>query len=185
MKKLLLVLAVVVAGCFGARAEGPSFGEKLLFYIPNRLVDALDSFSVNLGFGPVVQARLMATRACDVGAGIGMSAKAYKSHNRQYGFGIEEGWYWSFIFVGEESYSVIDSTSLVARYVEMRAGFPDPGQRVYDFFGGPRDYWAFGGALALLIDGEVYIHPVEIADFVLGFFFIDIKQDDFTLEDFR
>ena len=127
----------------------------------------------------------MATRAIDTGAGIGMCAKAYKLHNRQYGLGIEEGWYWSFIFVGEENFSVVESTPLVSRYVEMRAGFPEPTQRVYDFFDGPRDYWAFGGALGLFVDGELYVHPVELADFILGFFLIDIKNDDFTLEDFR
>jgi len=185
MKKFLLMLAIVAAGTFGSQVQGATIGEKLLFYIPNRIVDAFDTFSVSLGLGPIVEARLMATRACDVGVGIGMDAKAYKLHNRQYGFGIEEGWYWSFIFVGEENFSVIESTPLVSRYVEMRAGFPEPTQRVYDFFDGPRDYWAFGGALGLVLDGELYVHPVEFADFILGFFLIDIKNDDFTLEDFR
>ena len=185
MKKLLLVLAVVATGMFGSQVQGATIGEKLLFYIPNRIVDALDTFSVSLGLGPAVEARLMATRACDVGLGIGYCVKAYKLHNRQYGFGEEEWWYWSFICVGEENYSLINSTPLVSRYVEMRAGFPEPTQRVYDFFDGPRDYWAFGGALGLVLDGELYVHPVELVDFVLGFFLIDIKDDDFTMEDFR
>ena len=185
MKKLFMMLAVVAAGMFCSPVQGATIGEKLLFYIPNRIVDAFDTFSVSLGLGPVVEARLMATRACDTGAGIGMCAKAYKLHNRQYGLGIEEGWYWSFICVGEENFSVTESTPLVSRYVEMRAGFPEPTQRVYDFFDGPRDYWAFGGALGLLLDGELYVHPVELVDFILGFFLIDIKDDDFTMEDFR
>ena len=83
MKKFLLTLAIVVSAFFGTQTHAEwitkdNIGEKLLFYIPNRIVDALDTFSVSLGFGPVIEARLMATRAIDTGAGIGMCAKAYK-----------------------------------------------------------------------------------------------------------
>ena len=185
MKKLLLTLAVAAAGVFGSQVQGATLEERLVFYIPNRIIDALDTFSVALGFGPTVEARLMATRAIDVGAGIGWTAKGYKIHNRQYGFGLEEGWYWSFICLGEEDFSVFESVGFVSKYTETRAGFPEPTQRVYDFFDGARDYWAFGGALGLLVDGELYVHPVELADFILGFFLIDIKNDDFTLETFK
>ncbi len=185
MKKFFLVLAVVTTGFFAPQVQAATIGEKLLFYIPNRIVDALDTVSVALGVGPVVEARLMATRAIDVGLGISFStAKAYKTYNRQYGLGIEEGWYWSFI-VGEEDYTIGNTTPLVAAYSESCAGFPLPTQRVYDFFDGPRDYWAFGGSLGLFVDGDLYVHPVELVDFVLGFFLIDIKDDDFTMEDFN
>jgi len=185
MKKLFLTLAVVATGLFASQAHSATIEERLVFYIPNRIIDALDTFSVALGLGPAIEARLMATRAIDVGAGIGMTAKAYKIHNRQYGLGIEEGWYWSFICVGEENFSVLESTSLVERYVETRTGFPEPIQRVYDFFEGPRDYWAFGGSLGLFLDGDLYVHPVEFADFILGFFLLDIKDDDLTYDLFR
>ena len=190
MKKFFLMLAVVATGFFAPQAHADwvtkdNIGEKLLFYIPNRIVDALDVVSVALGIGPVVEARLMATRAVDFGAGISFStAKAYKNYNRQYGLGIEEGWYWSFI-VGEESYTISDTTPWVSAYSESCVGFPLPTQRVYDFYDGQRDYWAFGGSLGLLIDGDLYVHPVEFADFILGFFLIDIKDDDFTMEDFK
>ena len=185
MKKLLLTLVIAVSAFCGAQTHAATIGEKLLFYIPNRIVDAFDFVSLSLGAGPVIEARLMATRAIDTGAGIGMCAKAYKLYNRQYGFGLEEGWYWSFVCLGEEEFTVYESVGFVSKYTENRAGFPEPTQRVYDFFDGARDYWAFGGALGLLIDGELYVHPVELADFVLGFFLIDIKNDDFTLEDFQ
>lgn len=191
MKKFLLVLSL--AGCLFAAAPVQAAGtgtdseiaDKLLLYIPNRLVDALDMFTVNLGIGPVIEAQLMATRAIWGGAGIGLSYKAYKAHNRQYGFGVEEGWYWSFIFVSDENYSVVDSTSLVKKYIENRSGFPTPDMRIYDFFEGKRDYWAIGGSLGCLVTGDLYIHPVEWVDFALGFFFIDIKGDDFTFDSFR
>ena len=62
MKKFLLVLSL--AGCLFAAAPVQAAGtgtdseiaDKLLLYIPNRLVDALDMFTVNLGIGPVIEA---------------------------------------------------------------------------------------------------------------------------------
>ncbi len=169
----------------GGGITAADVGEALALYIPNRLLDALDMFTVNLGVGPVLQARLMGTRLADVGAGIGRSYKIYKTHNRQYGLGIEEGYYWSFIFVGEEDYHMIDCTSLIKNYSETRAGVPDPTTRTYDFFTGPRDYWAIGGSLGGLVDGDLYIHPLEWLDFALGFFFIDFRNDDLTFRDFQ
>lgn len=185
MKKTFLSLALLLSFVCAPVSAG-SITEKIALYIPNRLIDALDMFSVSLGLGPAVQARLMGTRFVDVGAGANLiSYKFFKNYNRQYGFGIDEGWYWSFISVGEESYSMIDSTRLVGRYVENRTGIPDPTTRTYDFFDGTRDYWAIGGALGFILDGEVYIHPMEWIDFALGFLFIDIKNDDLVFDDFR
>ena len=194
MKKVFFAAAVVFGMLFSAPLQGAEnsaagefidrLPEKLVFYIPNRLIDALDTFSVNLGAGLVAQARLMCTRAIDVGAGWGTTAKLYKSHNRQYGVGIEEMWYYSLISIGEEHYSMLNNSPWVDNYVEMRAGIPDPTVRTYNFFKGPRDYWAIGGSLGFLIDGDLYLHPLEIADFVLGFLLIDIKEDDLTLDSF-
>ena len=194
MKKFIFAAAVAFGMLFSAPLQGAEksdaqefierLPEKLVFYIPNRLIDALDTFSVNLGAGLVAQARLMCTRAIDVGAGWGTTAKLYKSHNRQYGVGIEEMWYYSLISIGEEHYSMLNNSAWVDNYVEMRSGVPDPTVRTYDFFKGPRDYWAIGGSLGFLIDGDLYLHPLEIADFVLGFLLIDIKEDDLTLDSF-
>ena len=194
MKKTFLAIAVFAGLIFSTPLKGaePSaveefakrLPEKIVFYVPNRLLDALDMFSVNVGAGLVAQARLMCTRAIDVGAGWGTTAKIYKAHNRQYGVGIEEMWYYSLICIGEEHYSMITNSPWVDNYVEMRAGVPDPSVRTYDFFKGPRDYWAIGGSLGFLIDGDLYIHPLEWLDFALGFLLIDIKQDDLTLDSF-
>lgn len=188
MKRFLLA-AVLVFSCGVAQAESFSeinWAEKLALYLPNRILDALDMFSVNLGIGPTVEARLMGTRAVDVGAGISLcNYKLYKDFNRQYGFGVEDGWYWSFISVGEEEFGVRDGSLMIDKYVECRAGVPSPEMRIYHFLTGARDYWAIGGSLGLGIDGNLYIHPVEWADFVLGFFLIDIRSDDLTFDSFR
>jgi len=194
MKKILLTLAVVSlcfagSGAFAAGTDGKTIRgtivDKLALYLPNRLLDLMDAFTINVGVGPVLEARLMGTRFADCGAGVGMCYKAFKAHNRQIGVGVEEFWYWSLISIGDESYTLTDTSDWVDRYVEMRAGVPDPTARVYDFFSGPRDYWAIGGALGGGLDGEVYIHPVEWIDLALGFLLIDIKNDDMILDDFR
>lgn len=188
MKKFMLILMLGVATVFSANAGTFSeinWGEKLAFYLPNRVLDAIDTFSVNLGVGPVAEARLMVTRYCDIGAGwSGSTYKAYKDYNRQIGAGVEEGWYWSFVCVGEEEYRVTEATPMLDKYIERHAGIPSPMTRAYDLVSGPRDFWAIGGSLGLLLDGNLYIHPVELADFVLGFFLIDLKSDDLTFDRF-
>ena len=188
MKKFLFAMMLCVTTLCSVRAGDFSdinWGEKIAFYLPNRILDALDFVSVNLGVGPTVEARLMFTRYCDVGAGWSAgNAKAFKDYNRQYGGGIEEGWYWSLICAGEEEYRMTEATPLVDKYVEYFAGVPSPLTRTYNPIDGSRDFWAIGGSLGLLLDGNLYIHPIELADFVLGFFFIDIKGDDLTLDRF-
>ena len=188
MKKFIAVLMLCAASFCTVNAGSFSeinWGEKLAFYLPNRVLDALDTFSVNLGVGPVAEARLMFTRYCDIGAGwSGSTYKAFKDYNRQIGGAVEEGWYWSFIFVGEEEYRVTEATALLDKYVECRSGVPSPVMRVYDLVNGPRDFWAIGGSLGLVLDGNLYIHPLELADFVLGFFLIDFKSDDLTFDHF-
>ena len=195
MKKMMLTVTafLISVSLFAAAApeqkkeqswrEKNKVGEIALMYIPNRVMDLLDIFSVTLGVGPVVEARLMFTRGCDIGAGIGMNFKAAKDFDRQYGVGVENFWYWSFIFVGEEGYEMTNGTALMKKYQESRLGVPDFRTRTYNFFEGTRDYWAIGGSLGLGLDGSVYIHPVEWADLALGFLLIDIRNDDLMLDD--
>ena len=191
MKKFFAVLALsfAVSGVYAAEmvpGERTNWGEKIALYLPNRILDALDMFSLTIGVGPVAEARLMGTRLADIGAGYSAGTyKLYKDHNRQYGIGVEDGWYWSFIVVGEEEYALREGSLLVDKYVESRRGIPTPEMRVYDYFIGPRDFWAIGGSLGLIIDAGVYIHPVEWADFALGFLMLDIREDDLTFDSFE
>jgi hypothetical protein len=87
--------------------------------------------------------------------------------------------------VSEEQYALTDSLGLVKRYAETRTGVPMPDTRTYDFFTGPRDFWAIGGSLGLLVDANLYIHPTEWVDLGLGFLLIDFRNDDYILDDFR
>ncbi len=190
MKKFFVLLAICFAtsGLYAAEMipdKQTNWGEKIALYLPNRILDALDMFSLTIGVGPVAEARLMGTRLVDIGAGYSAGTyKLYKDYNRQYGIGVEDGWYWSFIVVGEEEYALREGSLLVDKYVESRSGIPTLDMRCYDYFTGPRDFWAIGGSLGFIIDAGVYIHPVEWADFALGFFMIDIREDDLTFDSF-
>lgn len=188
MRKLILTfgLAVALFGGSSARANHEIM-EKIALYVPNRIVDALDCFTLNLGVGPVIRAELMATRAVTVGGGCGFGEtyKLFKDYNRQYGIGVQTGWYWSLISIGEENMRRDRELGWVNSYWENYAGIPTPTQRIYDPINGSRDYWQFGGALGGLVEGEVYLHPIEGLDFLAGFLFIDFKKDDLTFEDFR
>ncbi len=185
MKKWILVLSVIGCMFSAGPVQASDWMEKIVLYIPNRLVDAMDMFTVNLGAGPVVEAQLMGTRVVWGGGGIGMSYKLCKAYNRQYGIGREQGYYWSLVGVSEDYTSMDWTMGLMKKYKEMYSGFPTPAQRTYDWHTGARDYWAIGGSLGCLVTGDLYIHPLEWLDFGLGFLFIDIKGDDFIFDDFR
>lgn len=192
MKKFVttaLVCGMLLGGfslsAAGDVSTGNRIAEKLALYLPNIVLDAFDLFSVSVGVGPVVEAQLMASRACSGGVGIGMSYKMCKNHHRQIGFAQEEGFYWSLISIGQEHYGVVESTPLVMKYNEVRQGFPKPGDRVYDPYVGQRDYWQIGGSLGLGLCGDLYIHPLEWLDLLTGVFGYDLMEDDITFDTFR
>lgn len=197
MKKLFLTLSLVCglamtgfagneSNEFSAPQENKfNLTEALVLWFPNRVLDLLDIFSVNIGVGPIVEARLMATRAIDVGAGVGMAYKAYKGFHRQYAIGQEQGFYYSFISVGEEDWGIVDGTRLLKKYTETRTGVPLPTMRNYNFCEGARDYWQIGGSLGLVLTGDLYIHPLEWLDLAAGIFCLDPNGDDLRFDDFR
>ena len=79
----------------------------------------------------------------------------------------------------------VRTSRLVKGYWESFIGLPTPEQEIYKYHDGARDYWQIGGGGGLLVTADVYVHPIEWVDFALGFLFLDIKDDDFTFEDFQ
>ena len=190
MKKIFCSIALACMMVCGVSASadepGINWGEKLALYIPNRIVDAFDCFSINLGVGPVICANLMATRFINVGGAWGdVTYMLYKDYNRQYGGGIQQGWYWQLICIGEENQTRERVFGWVRNYWEACAGVPRPDNRVYLPRDGARDYWQFSASLGALVCGEVALHPIEGFDFLLGFFLLDFKNDDLTFADFQ
>ncbi len=186
MKKFLIAAMLVFTVGTQSFAGEASVSDKLLFYLPNRILDVMDIFTLNLGFGPTAKMELQVTRAFGFGAGVGATYKMYKAWNRQYGFGRQVGWDAAFTCVYAENIEVDDTTRLVHHYWEDFGGVPVPTTSMYDYFTGWVDYWAIGGTGGLfLVEADVYIHPTEIADLITGFLFMDIRNDDITSEDFE
>ncbi len=186
MKKFILCGFIGTLLVFGgnASAASTSLTEKVALWPVNRILDALDIFTVSVGLGLAVRAELMATELCKVGGGVDMTGSLVKDFNRQYGIGVRNGWYWSFITVQQEQLERIGVLGSVDSYDVAYVGVPIPNEPLYEFFEGSRDYWRIGGALGLIVEGELYVHPSEVIDLAAGILFIDIRGDDLIVEDF-
>ena len=186
MKRFLAVAAFVASLGIGASAMADSVGSKIMLWPANRIMDALDVFSISAGMGNTVRIELMGSEYCKGGGGIGWVGSLVKDYNRQYGVGVRNGWYWALISTQQEAVERIGVLGSVKSYQQDFIGIPSPTEDVvYDFYDGERDFWRLGGALGLMVEGEVYLHPVEVADLITGIFFIDLRGDDYTIEDFQ
>jgi hypothetical protein len=184
MKKIIFIcVCVMMMGTAGFDAKADDVMSKIALYFPNRILDALDSFSVSVGVGPVIRAEVHATRGFAFGGGAGAEVMAIKGCNRQYGVCRQAGYDLSFAMFNRVNMTRDGQSRLVVPFVIDEDGFPVPNERLYELYNGARDYWAIGGSLSLGLATSVAIHPIELADFVTGIFFIDLKDDDLTGED--
>lgn len=184
MKKIIFIcVCVMMLGTAGFDAKADDTLSKIALYFPNRIMDALDIFTVSVGLGPVARAELYATRGFAFGAGAGAEVMFVKGCNRQYGVCRESGYDVSFAMFNRVSLTRDGQSRLVIPFVIDEDGFPLPNERLYEPYNGARDYWAIGGSLSLGLATSLAIHPIEIADLVAGIFFIDLKDDDIIGED--
>ena len=184
MKKFLFSVIFAVMFLVAAPVKADNVASQIALWPVNRVLDALDVFSVSVMLGPTVRAELMATEYCKGGAGIGYSAGLFKGYNRQYGMVWQNGWYWALVVAQNESFEQGPLFGTPKAYQQNFLGVPSPYDEVYDFYLGERDFWRIGGALGLIVQADLYLHPVEIADFVTGIFFIDLRADDLRGDDF-
>ncbi|MDD3704399.1 MAG: hypothetical protein GX280_07965 [Lentisphaerae bacterium] len=185
MKKFLVGMSFAVVMLTGTAVQA-QWLEKVALYVPNRVIDLLDSFTLNLGAGPTLRGELRATHAVQIGGGFGYTAKLVKDINRQYGAALQEGWSWYVPGISSENIERRNQTRWVRNFYRETYGFPYPADEYYNYHEGACDYWEFGGTLgALLIEADVSVHPIEMVDALLGFILIDIKGDDLTFESFQ
>ena len=189
-KHRLAAIMLGVAMLFGASTSvhaQSQWLDKVTLYFPNRILDIMDVFTLNLGVGLTAHASLRVTHEAEIGGGFSATAQMVKDHNRQYGFARRNG-----VYSGFGPYVATDMVRrpaylLAKEYWWDKEGLVTPSDEV-PFLPkeGAVDFWEIGGSLGLgVIEADVSIHPVEILDAVLGFFFIDISDDDLTFENFR
>lgn len=179
---MFLAVAIILGSGSVAKADA---GDTILLYIPNRIVDFADMFSITLGFGPVIGAKAQVTEYLSVGGEVGPTAQMIKGINRQYGFAKDNGWDVGFLMISAENRDREGAIGSVKNYYYYSTGVPSMEKIPFDFHQGSKDFWAVGAKLAALFELQLYVHPVEIADFALGWVFIDIKGDDFTSDDIK
>ena len=151
-----------------------STGEKILWYIPNRLSDLMDIFTVEIG-APELGVDLQLTRWLAFGAGIGGSYVLGWSIYNQHGIYRQQGWYADFF-----RYRVSETQR------DCICGFYQPFFRAENNLvdigkmdkAKAEDPYALGIKACCLLGVKIQIHPVEIADFLAGIFLIDFRHDD-------
>ncbi|OGV48624.1 MAG: hypothetical protein A2X49_11005 [Lentisphaerae bacterium GWF2_52_8] len=146
-------------------------------YIPNLLLDLNDIISIDFGAGPEVCVEARITRYLQWGGAYGEKYFLAKGYDRQIGGGYTNGWNYEDTMLSMESRYVEDTFGSVRNYIieskKMRlSSFED---EVYA--DNVRDFWELGGQVGWLFTVGAYIHPVEIADFLAGIFFIDLRGD--------
>jgi hypothetical protein len=155
-------------------------GRYALLYIPNRLVDATDIFTIDLSLGGGFFAEMQATRYCQFGGSYGESWFLSKGYARQYGVGHKNTTKrLGFLCMEEEVTYVDETTGTVKEYVIDFPQLAIADRDLDAFKDNDVDFWKIGGRLGLIVGAGVGIHPIEIADFLTGFFWLDIMEDDF------
>jgi hypothetical protein len=140
-----------------AERPGPGLGHRLLWYLPNRGLDLLDLFRLRLRVGPGLAVHVRATKYVNLYAGryrtafVGLPGPRLSPRVKwPWGLERERG----LMFFG------VDATD----------DLPDePGYAPSEFV---------LGAQALLLGGEIGFDPVELGDFLAGFWLSDPRKDD-------
>jgi hypothetical protein len=144
MKKFaMLAVTLLIMGTSSVAKAGA--GDTILLYIPNRIVDTMDMFSLTLGFGPAIGAKVQLTQSVGLGGEVGFTAQMIKGINRQYGFALENGWDASFLMIAAEQRERDEAIGSVKNYYYYSTGVPRMDKVPYDFHNGAKDFWAIGG----------------------------------------
>lgn len=154
---------------------------KVACYVPNLILDCLDMTSLNVKGGLYSGLGFRVTRILGIGAEGGVNAGLYKDINRQYGFALQNGYQAQAGFLTVEDTTVFNPVGTVQPYWVHGNNFPSWNSELYTISTGARDYWAIEVYAYLLAGVKVGLHPIEVADFITGIFFYDLKGDDLKL----
>jgi len=197
MKKLaLLSLAIVFTMCaaINLQAENklspasPNQEEKgshsndmvrvLLLYIPNRIIDATDIFTIGLGAGGHGALDVHLTRYFQLGGWHGPNYFITKGYARQYGSGLQDGTEVGILCYNYNETFITETSGTVEEYYidKVEFGMATPELSAYE--NNKADFWEIGAHVGWLVNVSVNIHPLELADFVTGLVFYDLMGDD-------
>ena len=151
---------------------------RICLYVPDRILDFLDIVSFDLHMGPSAFINLHATRAAQAGAG-GRVVGGIGWH-RQRSLGIQyqtEGGVAVLPFGAQGHLLGSVGSSGFGSSMGHIAGLHRPSSEIYQDY---RDYWAVGTSASAFIGMDVDFHPLQLADFIVGWGLVDFLNDDFA-----
>lgn len=154
-------------------------GRYLLLYIPNRVVDATDIVTLDFSLGGAFAVEMQATRYFQIGGSYGETYFLTKGYARQYGGGHKQTKHVGFFFMEKDVTFVDETSGTVNEYVIDFPQFSAADYHLDAFRDEDVDFWKIGGQVGWFLGIGVGIHPVEIADLITGFFWLDLMGDDF------
>jgi hypothetical protein len=206
MNKKILIIALIVCSVFAvnfnvnAAGEAPrstrkaggfdrsrpnnftasmkKLGRYALLYIPNLVADAVDIITLDLSIGGGFAAEMQATRYLQIGGSYGESYFIAKDYARQYGAGHKDTNHFGFIFMEKDITFVNETTGSLKEYVIDFPQFATADYHLDAFRDNDVDFWKIGGRMGWVVELGFGIHPIEIADFVTGIFFLDLMDDN-------
>ena len=151
-----------------------SAGDALLWYIPNRLSDLMDIFTVEIGAGEL-GLDLQLTRCASFGAGVGSSHMLGWSICNQHGIYRQQGWYADLL---NRRFAVVRRDKVCGAYTPFCLS--DNGRVDIEKMSKAKaeDPYAIGVKVCCYLNLKFQVHVTELADFIAGIFFIDFKEDD-------
>ncbi len=151
---------------------------RIWLYVPDRVLDFLDIVSFDVHMGPSLFLNLHATRAAQAGAG-GRLVGGLGWH-RQRSLGLQyqtEGGVAVLPFGAQGHLLGSVGTSGLGSSMGHIAGLHRPSSEIYQDY---RDYWAIGASASWFIGMDFDFHPLQLADFIVGWATIDFLNDDFA-----
>lgn len=175
-------LPALIAGQLPAQAPPPRRSPiyHAVFYLPNRIVDLLDIVSFGVGipslpyvFPSAIHANAHVTRGFQAGLGNTHGLFLGKSFSRDFAWSLTHNEF----SVGPFTITELKHTAQSSAAVD-KVGILVPSDE--PFAQRRLDYWAVGAHAGFLpVAASVDVHPVEVLDALLGFFFIDLLGDDY------
>ncbi len=145
-------------------------------YLPNRVDDLVDIVTYSVGVGPASSCYVKVTSFGQLGGSYGMMYVMDKGFDRQCGFGRLEVNQAGFMCYDFLEYELTRTTGTLRPCYYEESGKVSLDEYIY--LDEHIDPWAVGLGVGVLVNVSAYVHPVEIADFAVGWFGLDISGDD-------
>jgi hypothetical protein len=150
----------------------------LMLYIPNRIIDATDIFTMSLGAGGHGALDVHLTRYFQLGGWHGPNYFITKGYARQYGGGYQHGTEAGILCFNYNETFITENFGTVREYYIDKTEFGMANYEISAYENNDVDFWGIGAHVGWLVNVSVNIHPLEIADFVTGLVFYDLMGDD-------